>query len=78
MKVGCFALVDPFSTFEHQLERVAAMGFSCADVTDTHSGGLLGKEFGFTATVSLDENPFHIKRLFEKYKLSISIETLLT
>jgi inosose dehydratase len=72
MKVGCFALVDPFSTFEHQLERVAGMGFSCADVTDTHSGGLLGKEFEFTATVSLDENPFHIKRLFEKYKLTMS------
>jgi inosose dehydratase len=72
MKVGCFALVDPFSTFEHQLKRVSGMGFSCADVTDTHSGGLLGKEFGFTATVSLDENPFKIKKLFSKYNLTMS------
>jgi hypothetical protein len=27
MKVGCFALVDPFSTLDHQLERIAGMGF---------------------------------------------------
>jgi inosose dehydratase len=48
------------------------MGFSCADVTDNHSGGLLGKEFGFTPTVSLDDNPADIKRLFAKYNLTIT------
>ena len=40
MKVGCFALVDPFSLLDHQLERVAGLGFKYADVTDNHPGGL--------------------------------------
>jgi inosose dehydratase len=72
MKVGCFAIVDPFQTIEHQLNRVAEMGFKYADITDNHGGGLLGREFGFAATVSLDDNPMDIKRLFEKYGLTIT------
>ena len=66
MKVGCFALVDPFQTLDHQLERIAGLGFSCADVTDNHPGGSLGREFGFAATVSLDDNTADVKRLFAK------------
>jgi inosose dehydratase len=72
MKIGCFALIDPFQTLEHQLKRIADMGFECADVTDNHSGGLLGKEFGFNPTVSLDDNPADIKRLFAEYNLTIT------
>ena len=41
IKVGCFALVDPFSLLDHQLERVAGLGFKYADVTDNHPGGIL-------------------------------------
>ena len=48
------------------------MGFRYADITDNHSGGLLGREFGFASTVSLDDNPFDIKRLFESYGLTIT------
>ncbi len=33
MKVGCFAVMDPFSPVDCQLERVANMGFKYADVT---------------------------------------------
>jgi inosose dehydratase len=72
MKVGCFALVDPFSLLDHQLERIAGLGFKYADVTDNHPGGLLGREFGFSATVSLDDNPADVKALFEKYGLTIT------
>ncbi|MFZ1771157.1 MAG: sugar phosphate isomerase/epimerase family protein [Caldilinea sp.] len=72
MKVGCFAIVDPFALLEHQLGRIRDMGFRYADVTDNHRGGLLGREFGFAATVSLDDNPFDIKRLFESYGLTIT------
>jgi inosose dehydratase len=72
MKVGCFALVDPFSVLDHQLERIASMGFKCADVTDNHPGGLLGREFGFAATVSLDDNPRDIAELFAKHGLTIT------
>ncbi len=57
MKVGCFALVDAFQAFDHQLERIAGLGFRYADVTDNHPGGSRGREYGFAATVSLDDNP---------------------
>jgi inosose dehydratase len=72
MKVGCFALVDPFSLVEHQLERIADLGFKYADVTDNHSGGLLGREFGFTGALSLDSNPADVKAMFDKYGLTIT------
>lgn len=72
MKVGCFALVDPFSVMDHQLERIAGLGFKYADVTDNHPGGLLGNEFGFTGAVSLDANPADVKAMFEKHGLTIT------
>ncbi|MCS6950581.1 MAG: sugar phosphate isomerase/epimerase [bacterium] len=72
IKVGCFALIDPFSTLEHQLERIRGWGFRYADVTDNTDGACLGVEFGFTAVASLDANPFDLKRLFEKYGLTIT------
>lgn len=71
IKVGCFALVDPFRSLDHQLERIAEMGFHCADITDSHSGGLLSSGI-FHAAVSLDDNPFDVKRLFDKHGLEIS------
>jgi inosose dehydratase len=72
MKVGCFALVDPFSLVEHQLERIAGLGFKYADVTDNHPGGLLGREFGFTGALSLDSNPADVKAMFDKHGLTIT------
>ena len=72
MKIGCFALVDPFQVLDHQLSRIAGMGFKYADVTDNHPGGLLGREFGFSATVSLDDNPRDVVRLFAKHGLTIT------
>lgn len=69
MKVGCFALVDPFSTLEHQLARIAGLGFKYADVTDNHPGGLLGREFGFSATASLDDNPADLAGMFHAHGL---------
>ena len=72
MKVGCFALVDPFSLVEHQLERIAGLGFKYADVTDNYSGGLLGREFGFTGALSLDSNPADVKAMFDKHGLTIT------
>lgn len=72
IKVGCFALIDPFSTLEHQLGRIRDWGFKYADVTENTDGGSMGVEFGFSAVASLDANPFDIKRLFDKYGLTIS------
>lgn len=72
IKVGCFALIDPFATLEHQLSRIKGWGFKYADVTENTDGGSMGVEFGFSSVVSLDANPFDIKRLFDQYGLTIS------
>src|SRR5688572_30608570 len=32
IKIGCFALVDPFSLLDHQLDRIRDWGFQYADV----------------------------------------------
>lgn len=72
MTVGCFALVDPFSVLEHQLDRIRDMGFRYADITDNRDGGHLGVEFGFAATASLDGNPHDLKRMFEERGLTIT------
>ncbi|MHC4996863.1 MAG: sugar phosphate isomerase/epimerase family protein [Planctomycetota bacterium] len=71
MKIGCFALIDAFHTLDHQLARIQELGFDCADITDNHSGGLLGGDI-FDAAVSLDGNPFDVKRLFDRFGLTIS------
>lgn len=70
--VGCFALVDPFSTLDHQLDRIRDWGFTTADVTDTSDGAVLGNHFGFSAVASLDANPFDLKRMFEERGLRIT------
>jgi inosose dehydratase len=72
MKVGCFALIDPFATLEHQLGRIRDWGFKYADVTENTDGGCMGVEFGFNSVASLDANPFDVKRLFDRYGLTIS------
>ena len=72
MKVGCFALIDPFAPLDHQLQRIAGMGFKYADVTDSHPGSSLGRDYGFAATVSLDDNPMDVKRMFDKHDLTIT------
>ena len=72
IKVGCFALISPFSTLDIQLDLIKSMGFSCADLTDNSDGACLGAEYGFTAMASLDANPFDIKRMFDERGLSLS------
>ncbi|TWT68482.1 sugar phosphate isomerase/epimerase family protein [Crateriforma conspicua] len=69
MKIGVFLLIEPFASVEVQLQRAKAMGFDCADITDTNSGGSMLGTAGFSPTVSLDDNPFEVKRLFEKYDI---------
>jgi inosose dehydratase len=72
IKVGCFALIDPFSVLDHQLSVIQEWGFKYADVTDNTDGGCLGVEFGFTAVASLDANPFDLKRMFDRHGLTIT------
>jgi len=72
IKVGCFALINPFSPLENQLDQIKKWGFSCGDLTDNSDGACLGVEYGFTALASLDANPFDIKRMFEERGLDLS------
>jgi len=67
MKIGVFLLIEPYASVERQLQRAKEMGFDCADITDTNAGGSMLGTAGFSPTVSLDENPFEVKRLFDKY-----------
>ncbi len=67
MKIGVFLLIEPFASVEVQLQRAQQMGFTCADITDTNAGGSMLGTAGFSPTVSLDDNPFAVRRMFEKY-----------
>jgi len=69
MNIGVFLLIEPFASVETQLAKAKEMGFTHADITDTNAGGSMLGTAGFSPTVSLDENPFEIKRLFEKYNM---------
>ena len=71
MKVGVFLALEPYTSVEHNLKLAKEAGFTCADITDTHSGGSMFASAGLSASVSLDSNPFDIKRLFEKYGMQI-------
>ena len=63
MKIGCFALVQPFLPVAEQLKLIKEMGVDYADVTDNHDGGSLGAEYGFAETISLDSHPAKIKQM---------------
>jgi len=69
MKVGVFLMIEPWASVETQLKRAKEMGFNYADITDTNAGGSMMGSAGFSPTVSLDENPFEIRRLFDKYNI---------
>ena len=61
MKIGCFALVEPFQTMARQFHAIREMGIRYADLTDNHNGGMLGVEYGFAASISLDSHPAAIR-----------------
>jgi inosose dehydratase len=63
MKIGCFALVEPFQVMARQFAAIKEMGIGCADITDNHQGGMLGVEYGFSASVSLDSHPAKIRKM---------------
>jgi len=63
MIIGCFALVEPFRDLKRQFEAVAELGIRHADLTDNHNGGMLGVEYGFSASASLDCHPAKIREM---------------
>ncbi len=63
MIIGCFALVEPFAGMPRQFQAIRELGLEYADLTDNHNGGMLGAEYGFTASVSLDSHPAKIRAM---------------
>jgi inosose dehydratase len=63
MKIGCFALVEPFTNMARQFQAIREMGFDYADLTDNHDGASLGTEFGFASSVSLDTTPARVRQM---------------
>ena len=72
MKVGCFSLIEPFSSLDHQLAQISKMGFRYADVTDNHTGASLLGTIDLTASVSLDSNPADIRDAYARHGLEIT------
>ncbi|MFO1521508.1 MAG: hypothetical protein U1G05_05610 [Kiritimatiellia bacterium] len=46
MKIGCFALMEPFTPMRRQFEVIRSLGIDYADLTDNHDGATLGTEYG--------------------------------
>jgi inosose dehydratase len=72
MKIGCFALQQPFSPMETQFKAIQEMGIKYADVTDNHSGACLGVEYDFTASVSLSSHPMKIKKWADDHDITLT------
>ena len=72
MKIGCFALVQPFSNMRRQFELIRQMGFDYADLTDNHNGATLGTEYGFAASFSLDSHPATIRNMVSEFNLTLT------
>lgn len=72
MRIGCFALIEPFSAMRRQFECIRAMGFDDADLTDNHDGATLGTEYGFSASFSLDSHPETILGMVREFDLTLT------
>jgi inosose dehydratase len=72
MKIGCFALIEPFTVMERQFESIRNMGFEFADVTDNHDGGMLGVEYGFSSSISLDSHPEKIRTMIRSSGITLT------
>ncbi len=72
MRIGCFALIEPFSNMERQFQRIRELGFEDADLTDNHDGATLGVEYGFSASVSLESHPHVVRRMADAHGLTLT------
>ena len=72
MKIGCFALMEPFTPMRRQFEVIRSLGFDYADLTDNHDGATLGTEYGFAASFSLDSLPATILDMTREFNLTLT------
>ena len=72
MKIGCFALMEPFTPMRRQFEVIRSLGIDYADLTDSHDGATLGTEYGFAASFSLDSHPKVILYMVKEFNLELT------
>ena len=72
MKIGCFALVEPFCGMARQFQAIREMGIEYADLTDNHDGATLGVEYGFAASVSLESHPAKIRDMVARSGVTLT------
>jgi inosose dehydratase len=72
MKIGCFALIQPFAPIRRQFELIRQFGFDHADLTDNHDGAALGVEYGFSPSCSLDSHPAEILAMANEFGLTLT------
>ncbi len=72
MIIGCFALIEPFAPMRRQFELIRSLGIDYADLTDNHDGASLGVEYGFAASISLDNHPTEIRELASSFGLTLT------
>jgi inosose dehydratase len=72
MKIGCFALMEPFTPMRRQFECIRQLGIDYADLTDNHDGATLGTEYGFAASFSLDSHPLTILDMVKEFGLTLT------
>jgi inosose dehydratase len=72
MRIGCFALVEPFTGMARQFQAIRELGIGFADLTDNHDGATLGVEYGFAASVSLESHPARIRRMVAEAGITLT------
>ena len=71
MDVGVFLILNRSASLAENLRLASEAGFDCADVTYTHSGAAMMERSGLIPSVSLDANPFDVKRIFDGFGVRI-------
>ncbi len=64
--------MEPFTPMRRQFEVIRELGFDYADLTDNHDGSTLGAEYGFAASLSLDEHPGTIRDMVAEFSLTLT------
>jgi sugar phosphate isomerase/epimerase len=70
--LGVFLILNRGASLAENLRLAGEAGFACADLTYTHSGAAMMERSGLIPSVSLDANPFDVKRMFDEHGIRIS------
>jgi inosose dehydratase len=71
VEVGVFLILNRGASLAENLRLAKEAGFDSADVTYTHSGAAMIERSGLIPSVSLNANPFDVKRLFDAHGFRI-------